>query len=257
MQKNKLINNFSSISIIKHKQKQIVNSLRDYVKENLPKKDELLKLNNDEYRELILSIQNNINKKNFNRLIIKNIYQNLVNYLDDDKILMQSHVYLRASRPASSKIKAESESISFHRESFYGSNLNNAINIWTPINGVNERNTLRFIPNSNLIKSKNIKTKKYKDKYTKKFSNGHKLGFQYTPLKILKGVNLKKNLPMIVPYYNSAVFSGKLIHGSAVNKSNTIRFSCDLRILKKKDYKINRENYHRVSNKPYFVEYKS
>ena len=73
MQKNKLINNFSSISIIKHKRKQIVNSLRDYIKENLPKKDELLKLNNDEYRELILSIQNNINKKNFNKLIIKNI----------------------------------------------------------------------------------------------------------------------------------------------------------------------------------------
>ena len=66
---------------------------------------------------------------------------------------------------------------------------------------------------------------------------------------------LTESKPMVVPYYSSSIFSGNLIHGSALNKSNSIRFSCDFRVIKKSDYKSESKKFHFASNKPYFVEF--
>ena len=55
--------------------------------------------------------------------------------------------------------------------------------MWTPINGVNELNTVKFIPNSQNIKNEDIITENVDDEVTKKFSSGHKIGLMYSPKK--------------------------------------------------------------------------
>ena len=62
------------------------------------------------------------------------------------------------------------------------------------------------------------------------------MGFQYSPKKIIGGVDLANVEKMDVNLGYSSIFSGNLIHGAAMNESKKIRFSCDFRIIRKKDY---------------------
>lgn len=242
----------SSIAIAIHQNDNIVSSLISAIEENLPYAEiELNDLKIDEYRQIILNIQNIINTENFGRKIIKSIFEEISTYLGTDSFLIQSNIYLRASRPQQS---IGQENIGWHRETFYGSNMQKAVNVWTPIKGLNSNNTLQYIPDSHLIPEENIIIKKDKDTFTKRYSAGHKLGFQYEPKKIVDGVDFSTKKKLQVPYGGSAIFDGNLIHGAAENNSSDIRFSVDFRILRKKDYTSENKKYHYSSGKPYFEE---
>jgi len=186
--------------------------------------------------------------------LVGEIEDKVFEYLQTDKILIQSNIYLRASRPG---VDTGSESIGWHRETFYGPNLQRCINCWTPVKGVNSENTLRFIPRSQLIPDNEISVEKVASDDTQKFSSGHKLGFQYAPKKIRAGVDMDDPAKLLVQKGASALFSGNLIHGAAVNNSNNIRFSVDLRLIRKADYGSENKRHHFSSSKPYFVEYQS
>ncbi len=245
----------SSIFISKHNSKKTVNKVRALINKFAFDENILRKLSISKYRSLTVKIQNEINNLNLTSLIVKEIYYDVIKYLKTERFLVQSNVYLRCSRPSNLSVTANSESIGLHRESFYGPNMEKSVNIWTPIKGVSKQNTLRYIPNSHLISDDKIKVKKIKDKYTNKFSTGHKLGFQYAYKKIIKGVNIENQKAMIVPSYSSSIFSGNLIHGAATNNSNKIRFSLDFRVIRKKDYSNNNKKFHFASKKPYFIEF--
>jgi len=251
--------NRSSIVIAKHKNIRIINLIRNIIKSEIKLENKFLRLSNKKYRSFILDIQNELNNKEYAIQIVKQIKSEICEYLRTKSFLIQSNLYLRATRPVKEGTVNKginSESIGFHRETFYGSNMEKSINIWTPIKGVNNKNTLRYIPESHLIKEDDIKTVNIINRSVTKFSSGHKLGFQYSPKKIIGGVDLKRNKKMNVKLGYSSIFSGNLIHGAATNKSKKIRFSCDFRIIKKKDYSSKNKDFHFSSGKPYFVDFK-
>lgn len=205
----------------------------------------------NDYRALMLEAQNYLNEIDIGRKIVAASKDQISDYLQTEKFLVQSNVYLRASRPTTDK---EQENIGWHRETFYGPNMSASVNIWTPIRGVNLDNTLKYIPESHLIPDSEIITKNSGNKFTEKGSDGHKLGFLYDQKEIIEGVDLTTAEKMIVPYKSSAIFSGNLIHGAAQNFSKEIRFSIDFRIIRKSDYTSEGKKFHLSSGKPYFVE---
>ena len=245
----------STILISKHNDNQVVEEINNIIKTNIKDEEACKNYNFNKYREIILEVQNILNNKSFATNICKKIFSDLTIYLGTISFLVQSNLYLRASRPVENSKKYDSESIGFHRESFYGENMGKSVNIWTPIKGVNKDNTLRYVPNSQLIPDDIIETHKTGDNYTQQYSNGHKLGFQYQPKKISGGVDFSNIKKMEVPYGFSSIFSGDLIHGSANNDSNNIRFSCDFRVIRKSDYSSKNKDFHFASNKPYFIDF--
>ena len=243
----------SSIKIANHKSKNFLIKTREIINNYFSENDIIYnKISNENFREIVLSAQKEINEKNITREIVIQIYKDLINYLENDNFLIQSNSYLRASRP----IEKSNDSIGWHRENFYAPNADKYVNVWTPINGVNELNTVKFIPNSQNIKNEDIITENVDDEVTKKFSSGHKIGLMYSPKKIISGVNLNLAKPMVVPYHSSSIFSGNLVHGAAINKSNSIRFSIDFRVISEKYYDENlNKKKHFASGKDYFEKF--
>ena len=176
-------------------------------------------------------------------------------YQNNNEILAQANVYLRASRPVS-LFDQEAESIGFHREYFYGPGMEYSTNIWVPIRGVSKENSLRYVPKSQEIPIDKVKVSREPDKYTKRYSAGHSLGFQYSPKKIVGGVDLKKAEPLNCKEGNLAILSGNLVHGSALNNCDRIRFSIDFRIINKEYAHLTKKEHISVGNKPYFAEIK-
>ena len=244
----------SSIIFSEHKDKDLINEIQ---------KDILKYFNEDEkfyfnlpieiYRELVKNTQDLLNEKEYARKICEKCIQTIKNYIKEDKFFIQTNLYLRATRPTADK---ETESIGWHRETFYGPNMEKSVNIWTPILGVNEKNTLRFIPNSHNISESDIIVNQINDEATIKGSTGQKIGFLYSPKIIVGGVDWNKATAMNVPNFNSALFPGLLIHGSAQNFSQNIRFSVDFRILPFSAYDPEQaKKNHFASDKPYFELY--
>ena len=210
----------SSIYLATHKDENLIAAIENTITTHLDAdENQLNNLSFDKYRQKILNIQDLLNSQDFGRKIVRSIFLPLCSYLSTDKVLIQSNIYLRASRPAK---PSEQESIGWHRETFYGANMERAINIWTPIKGVDSKNTIQYVPDSHLIADRDILTEKISDQYTAKFSDGHKLGFQYEPKKIIGGVNFAKKKKLLVPHGSSAIFDGNLIHGAAENMSKSI-----------------------------------
>jgi ectoine hydroxylase-related dioxygenase (phytanoyl-CoA dioxygenase family) len=246
-------NNKSSIQIALHGSRDSLVKLRKIVAMFFSESDSHYStMHVAAYREIMLQAQDAINKENMGFHLIKEIEAEVIRYLDTDRFLIQSNVYLRASRPIEN---SETENIGWHRETFYGPEMGKSINCWTPVEGVNEDNTLRYIPESQLIPDDNIVVEQEVSGSTERFSAGHKLGFQYSPKKIVSGVDLSNSSKLLVKDGESALFSGNLIHGAAVNKGKSIRFSVDFRLIKKVDYSANNKQHHVTSSKPYFVEY--
>lgn len=245
----------STIRFCDHRTNETLVKIRDILDEVFCEDDEFyVILSLDDYRDLMLEAQNTLNQGDgIVQEIVGEIESQVFEYFSSDKILIQSNLYLRASRP---NLSPESENIGWHRETFYGSNMESSVNCWTPIRGVDENNTLRYIPNSETIRDEDIVVEYLDSKITEKFSSGHKLGFQYKPKKIVSGVDLSKSHKMVVDYGKSSLFSGNLIHGAAENCSNMIRFSIDFRMIKKSDYNEREaKQTHFSSGNPYFVEY--
>ena len=203
-----------------------------------------------EYRHMVLCAQNAMNQINGSDLIAKSIFEELRQFVDASEVLIQSNLYLRAARPASS---SPEESIGWHRESFYGPEMAAAVNVWIPLRGVTARNTIRYIPGSSQIPDEAIKTLAEPSKYTERFSDGHRIGFLYSPKKIVEGVDLSYHRPLPVNTGQAAIFDGSLVHGAAVNHTERIRFSIDFRAIAAHKYSGRHKQMHFASGRPYFT----
>ncbi len=201
------------------------------------------------YRALVLEAQDALNREDFVRRICRECLEDIVEALGEERFYIQTNLYLRAARPESGQGR---EAIGWHRETFYGPNMERSFNVWTPVRGVSERNTLRFIPGSQRIPEAEIETISRADDVTTQGSVGNRIGFLYNPKIIVSGVDLSKECPMIVPSGNSAIFPGVLVHGSGRNLDDRIRFSVDFRILPESARDHTSKSYHLASGKPYF-----
>lgn len=242
----------SSIKIAPHRDGNTLQQLNKLIDEVFPGEESNYNgLDLDTYRTLQAKLQDKFNESEAVRKIVTSIKEYLSEYLESNEFLAQSNIYVRGSRPSHN---SEQENIGWHRETFYGPNMERAVNVWTPVRGCNKNNTLQYIPDSHLIPDQDIIVQKRDDKFTERFSLGHKLGFQYAPKDIVDGVDLSKATRMLVGEGQSAIFSGNLIHGAAENRSSNIRFSCDFRVIRKKDYSSDNKQVHFSSGKPYFIE---
>ncbi len=244
----------SSIKLIAHPNKSLLNSIKDDIQTIFKETDDFyIKLPIKDYRKLVNSAQDLLNKRNYPQRICDVCESEIKAYLGEERFYVQSNLYLRATRPS---VEQESESVGWHRETFYGPNMERSANIWTPIKGVNNLNTLQFIPNSHNIPESDIITTQINDKVTTKGSIGNKIGFLYAPKTIIKGVDFNKATRMEVPPFHSALFPSLLIHGAANNFSQNIRFSIDFRIIPHSAYDIKKsKQHHFASNNPYFIPY--
>ena len=82
----------SSIKIANHKSKNFlikkIKIINNYFSEN----DIIYnKISNENFREIVLSAQKEINEKNITREIVIQIYKDLINYLKNDNFLIQSN----------------------------------------------------------------------------------------------------------------------------------------------------------------------
>ena len=243
--------NSSTIKIAFHRA-QVLPDLLARINEFFPlTEDQYVLQDTQTYREIMLAAQEQLTREDMQEKILRAISADIVNYTGTADLLIQNNLYLRASRP---NLPTEQENIDWHREPFYGPNLENSVNIWTPIRGVCEKNTLRYIPGSQKIPCEKIKTVNVGSESTARYSTGHKLGFNYDPKKIVSGVDLSLARPLIVPMGASAIFPGMLIHGAAINYSAAIRFRVDFQVMAKKHYKSLNKKYHFSSGKAYFRE---
>ena len=243
----------SSIHFAKHSNIKTLEEIQAIVKNEFSdSKLSSLQKDNESYHNHLREVQDELNKKEYVHKIVTQISSDVNQYLKYEEFLIQSNLYLRATRPQNNITE---EAIGWHRESFYGPNMEDSINVWTPILNVTEFNTLRYIPDSQQIPDNQIMLKSKFSELTRKGSDRNKVGLLYAPKEIISGVDLSKNNPMLVPEGCSSVFSGNLVHGSAINYDKKIRFSVDFRIIAKKNYKIEAAKaFHATSGKPYFVE---
>lgn len=250
----KIVLDSSSIHFAKHSNLRTLEEIQAIVKNQFSdSKLSSLPKDNEFYHNHLREVQDELNNKEYVHKIVTQIFNDLNQYVEYEEFLVQSNLYLRATRPQDNITE---EAIGWHRESFYGPNMEDSINVWTPILNVTEFNTLRYIPGSQQIPDNQIILNSKVSELTKKGSDRNKVGLLYAPKEIVSGVDLSKNEAMLVPEGCSSVFSGNLIHGAAINYDKKIRFSVDFRIIAKKNYKIEAaKTFHAASGKPYFVEF--
>lgn len=205
----------------------------EYLSKN---KISLHKLDENRFSKHIFRLQNIINKKISICEFFYNNKQLFKNILNTGHIASQYYFYLRCFKPnKNSKIY---KPITFHRETFQGPEFfKNIYNLWIPIANCSKKNALRFIEKSHnytVGKDFNIKVKSTN---IKKKSFGHKTGLLYQDRKLKFNKPVKYNF--LYKKNNFIIFSGQLIHGNAKNYSNKIRFSIDLRFMKKNKMKFN------------------
>ena len=201
----------------------------------------------DCHRSLVLAAQDEMNRRQLARRLTADCRDVVCEALQTEKPMIQTNVYLRATRPNVSGVQ---ENIGWHRESFYGPDMDQSINFWVPLANVSAENIMRYIPDSHLIPDAEIKTHSEPDASVEKFSAGHKIGLLYAPKEIVSGVDLSKSRGFVVLPGEVAIFAGHLIHGAAKNRSNSIRFSLDFRLIAEES--LITAKAHFASGKNYF-----
>lgn len=225
----------------------MVEEVGSVVSAHFPKSvDQCCAMSPQAYHQLVAAAQDDLNRRQFARRIAEDRRDALAGVLGSADIMIQTNVYLRATRPG--PVDGQ-EFVDWHRESFYGPGMNACVNVWVPIAGVTPRNTLRYVPESHLIPDDAIYTEQSSDPSVARFSEGHRIGLLYAPKRIVRGVDVAKSKPMIVPYGTAAIFSGNLIHGAAANPEAGIRFSVDFRALAAENLSV--EKRHFASGKAY------
>jgi len=173
----------------------------------------------DEHREVVRLIQDELNETRLADRILE---------ATRTRWLMRSSLHLRAARP---NVDGQ-ESVTWHRESFYGCPAN-TMNVWMPVLNCTEENSIKYVPGSESIPNEMIKVVSEDDPEINKNSDGSKIGLLYAPKTIVDGVDFSQAKTMTVPCGMVAIFSGQTIHGAAVNETDSIRFSIDFRFLPK------------------------
>ena len=221
--------------------KEVNKIISDHFRENKYKKE-------DDYAGHVLKIQNTINEKCSPKYFFqknKKIFKKLFN---SNKFAIQHYFYFRAIKPSKFS-KNTLKPVNFHRETFQGPKFfKNCINLWIPLKNCSNLNSLNYYPGSHKFKLK--KDFSYVEKITKvkKYSNAHKNGSLYKE-KILT-FNKKIKTKKLFRKDNIILFSGELIHGSAMNKSTKVRMSLDVRFMLKEHMKFN--PVQSSTNKKYF-----
>jgi Phytanoyl-CoA dioxygenase (PhyH) len=208
--------------------------------------DYYVQMETSSYTALVAEAQDELNRRCIARRLADDRRDILSAILGSDRIMVQSHLYLRATRP----MRGGQESVGWHRESFYGSSVETAVNFWVPIRNVTIENTLLYVTDSHLIPDEAIVTKGEEDPTVQRGSAAHRIGLLYSPKRIVSGVDFSIQRPFVVLPGEAAIFSGQLIHGAAVNRSNKIRFSADLRLIAAENLRTNK--WHFASGKDYF-----
>ena len=201
----------------------------------------------DAYRMLVADAQDELNRRQMARRLAADRRAELEAVLGTDEILIQTNLYLRATRPKST---SDQEHIGWHRESFYGPDMDASVNLWVPIRNVSVDNAVRYVPDSHLIADAAIQTVQEDSADVARFSAGHRIGLLYAPKRIVGGVELAVHRPLVVTPGEAAIFSGALIHGAAANHSNQIRFSVDFRAIA--ECNLATDKHHFTSGKSYF-----
>lgn len=178
-----------------------------------------------EFHAIVKQAQDDLNSHYMPHRIADALFTAISDFLETKDIVVQSNLYLRAARPYT-----PTDIVGWHRESFYGAPFETA-NVWVPVLNVTEHNTLRYIPDSEHMSEFDISVERVVDKTVPQGSDSHKIGLLYAPKHIVGGVDFGQSQPMIVPDGSAAIFPGELIHGAAVNESDDIRFSVDIRVL--------------------------
>lgn len=222
--------------------------IANYLKKKKIKINEVESINLDEFIKHIFNIQKSINKSNIAKKFFILNYKKIKKLFNEDVFSIQSYFYLRAILPK--KYTKNLKPINFHRESFNSKNnsLKNAFNLWIPLMNCKKENAMKYYPASHhYVINKDFKQLHYKTKI-KKLSKEHKLGYLYKERKIVFD---KKRIPKRLFKKNSIIiFNGELIHGSGENLTKKIRFSIDLRFMKRKNMKKN--NIQGSTGKKYF-----
>ena len=146
----------------------------------------------------LVKCQNIINKLKIQKKIVlneKKFFSKLLGLRDiGNDLSVQTVVYLRGVRPG--KKNKNNLLVDFHRENFYcnGRFIEKQINIHIPIKNYVSGSALRYIEKSHLIPDSKISTTQIvlNKSRVKKFSKAHKLGLNYSPKKIINGVNFSK-----------------------------------------------------------------
>ncbi|MEM7057098.1 MAG: phytanoyl-CoA dioxygenase family protein [Pseudomonadota bacterium] len=201
----------------------------------------------DAYRGLIFAAQEELNRRQITRRLAEDRRDVICEVLDTQRPMIQTNIYMRGTRPSVLGIQ---ENIGWHRESFYGPDMDQAINLWVPILNVSAENVMRYIPDSHLIPDAEISTHSEADDSVQRFSAGHKIGLLYAPKEITGGVELNVSKPFCVLPGEVAIFAGHLIHGAAENLSDKIRFSMDFRLIAEESLSSAKEHF--ASGKSYF-----
>ena len=179
----------SGILYAPHKSTSIIEHIKGLLSEAFPNPVSFYKgLNIQEYRKLIKKIQEQINTHNYVRKIATEVAGDIREHIGEDRFFMQTNLYVRATRPIAVQ---ETETIGWHRESFYGPNMEKSFNVWTPVSGVHANNTLRYIPQSQLIVESNIGIEQTDDAVTTKGSVGNIIGFFFSLVFCLKYFGVK------------------------------------------------------------------
>lgn len=201
----------------------------------------------DAYRMLVAEAQDELNRRQMARKLAEDRRAALQTILGTDAILIQTNLYLRATRPQSA---SDQEHIGWHRESFYGPDMDTSVNVWVPIRNVSADNAMRYVPDSHLIADDAITTVQEDSADVARFSAGHRIGLLYAPKRIVGGVELSSNRPLLASPGEAAIFSGALIHGAAENRTDQIRFSVDFRALAQRNLLTDKQHF--TSGKSYF-----
>lgn len=201
----------------------------------------------DAYRTLVAEAQGELNRRQMARRLAEDRRAALQAILGTDAILIQTNLYLRATRPKST---SDQEHIGWHRESFYGPDMDTSVNVWVPIRNVSADNAVRYVPDSHLVADDAIQTVQEDSADVTRFSAGHRIGLLYAPKRIVGGVDTATNRPLLVSPGEAAIFAGALIHGAAENRTDQIRFSVDFRTIAQCN--LATEKPHFTSGKSYF-----
>lgn len=225
---------------------------------NIQKKIFKFKIDDQNFDESILKLQNHIFKTKIHKKIVlskKKYFKSLFKIKNINDIKITSFFHLRAVK----KSKKENF-IGFHRETFYSDYdfTKKVVNVSVPLLNYTPKNSMKVIDGTHIIPDKKIKTKKLSSKISgvEKNSVRHKLGMPYNPKKIIKGVDINKARRLKCTVGDLIIFSAMLIHGGGSNDTKKVRFSIDFALIDKKYLKNKRLKKHHISyssNKNYWT----
>lgn len=203
------------------------------------KEDYYLNLSLDQFHKIALKCQTALNRLQIQKKYDLSEKKFLKNIFNNDNLMYSVNLTLRVVRPTkyylNSKNSSTTEALGWHRETFYGNHkhIESSYNFWMPVLNYSKKICLNYIPNSHLISDNLIIRKKIKVLGNKieKFSDSHKLGFPYSPKKIISGVDLSKAKKIFVPKKNYLLFSQMLVHGNGKNFSKKIRFAVNFSMV--------------------------